>query len=118
MSSIGLVLSRFEYDELPNKKCSPGEFELCVRKIGLYKSPRPSFILVSSAGAERINILTPEERAKDVPIVQLNPQGILNWKYLAEESLRLSGIDYAIVRPTGLVNGVVENGQRKIGNCI
>mmetsp|Transcript_29539 Transcript_29539/g.40590 ORF Transcript_29539/g.40590 Transcript_29539/m.40590 type:complete len:479 (-) Transcript_29539:32-1468(-) len=104
MISLGLVFSRFDFNELPNPRCSPGAFQLDVASIGLYRSVRPSFVLVSSAGTERINRLsTPEQRQRDVPIVQLNPQGILNWKYKGEEALRLSGLPYTVIRATGLV---------------
>lgn len=104
MLSLGLVLSRFEFNELPNRKCRAGSFQLDVAEIGMYRSPRPSFVLVSSAGTERINRLaSAEERAKDVPIVQLNPQGILHWKYKGEEALRQSGLPYSVIRATGLV---------------
>ena len=105
MLSLGLVLSRFDFNELPNSKCRPGPFRLDVAEVGLFRSPRPSVVLVSSAGAERINRLAsfPELRVRDVPIVQLNPQGILNWKYKGEQALRSSGLPYSIIRATGLV---------------
>ena len=75
MVSLGLVFSRFEFNERPNPRCKPGLFALDVAEIGLYRSARPAVVLVSSAGTERINKLaTPEQRAVDIPIVQLNPQ--------------------------------------------
>jgi uncharacterized protein YbjT (DUF2867 family) len=40
--------------------------------------------------------------AADIPIVNLNPGGILGDKVKAEEILRESGVPYCIVRPTGL----------------
>ncbi|KAG5179544.1 NADH:ubiquinone oxidoreductase complex I [Tribonema minus] len=112
MSSIGIVLSRFEYNEYANYKCKPGPFSLDVRAIELYRHARPAVVLVSSAGAERVNRLTAEERAKDIPIVQLNPQGILNWKFKAETALRTSGVPYAIVRAAGLLPGAKGDGPR------
>lgn len=103
MASLGLVLSRFEFNERPNPRCTPGSFQLDVADIDLYRSTRPAVVMVSSAGTERINKLaSPEERATDIPIVQLNPQGILHWKYMAEEALRFSGLDYTVIRATGL----------------
>lgn len=103
MSSLGLVLSRFEYNEWPNPKCKPGGFTLDVQSISMYRSPRPSVVLISSAGTERFNRQSEEDRAKDIPIVKLNPQGILNWKYKAECKLRYSGLPYTVVRATGLI---------------
>ena len=53
MQSLGLVFSRFDFNELPNSKCVPGAFQLDVAEIGLYRSVRPAVVLVSSAGTER-----------------------------------------------------------------
>jgi hypothetical protein len=105
MSSIGIVFSRFEFNEMANPKCTPGNFQLDVKEISLYRSKRPAFVLVSSAGAERYNRLSPEGRKADIPIIRLNPGGILNWKYKAESALRKAGdaLPYTIVRPCGLL---------------
>lgn len=119
MISLGLVFSRFDFNELPNPRCSPGAFQLDVASIGLYRSVRPSFVLVSSAGTERINRLTsPEQRQRDVPIVQLNPQGILNWKYKGEEALRLSGLPYSVIRATGLVTSPAVDSNSTTSNAL
>jgi hypothetical protein len=92
LNSVGFFFSKFEYDGMPNPTYTPGTFSLDVKEIGLYRSPRPQVVLVSAAGTERINRLsTDAERARDVPIVQLNPQGILHWKYKGEDALRKSG---------------------------
>ena len=40
--------------------------------------------------------------AADIPIIRLNPGGILGKKCEAEEVLRSSGVPYCVVRPTGL----------------
>ena len=40
--------------------------------------------------------------ASDIPIVRLNPGGLLDEKRKAEELLRQSGASYTIARPTGL----------------
>ena len=40
--------------------------------------------------------------ASDIPIIRLNPGGILGKKCEAEELLRGSGFPYCVVRPTGL----------------
>lgn len=47
--------------------------------------------------------LSEKERETDIPIVALNPGGILNWKYKAETCLRSSPLEYCIVRATGLI---------------
>lgn len=58
---------------------------------------------MSSAGVERNARIgdDAEARAADIPIVQLNPGGILNYKYEGECALRASRLSYTIVRPTG-----------------
>ncbi|CAM9200473.1 unnamed protein product [Choristocarpus tenellus] len=103
MQSFGLVLSRFLFNELPNPKYKAGAFQLDVKEISLYRKPRPSFVLISSAAAERYNRQVEEQRASDIPIVALNPQGILNWKYMGETVLRSSPLRHTIIRPTGLL---------------
>ncbi|KAJ1636255.1 hypothetical protein T492DRAFT_960675 [Pavlovales sp. CCMP2436] len=63
-------------------------------------------VMCSSAGVTRT--VWPEEKqlkfpgAADIPIVRLNPFGILDQKRKSEEALRETGCRYAIVRPTGL----------------
>ena len=45
----------------------------------MYRGERPAIIMVSSAGAERINRYnTLAQRMADIPIVQLNPQVMLH----------------------------------------
>ena len=58
---------------------------------------------VSSAAVERNAIIggDAEARKKDIPIVQLNPGGILNYKYMGENAVRSSGLPYTVVRPVG-----------------
>ena len=60
---------------------------------------------ISSAAVERNAIIgdDAEARKKDIPIVQLNPGGILNYKYMGENAVRSSGLPYAVVRPVGRV---------------
>lgn len=73
-----------------------------------YSEPRPSLIQVSSASTER-NALIGDNvaaRAADIPIVQLNPSGVMNWKYKGECAVRNSGLAYSVMRPTGLVGDV------------
>lgn len=61
---------------------------------------RPQLVAISSAGVERNAIVgdDAEARKKEIPIVQLNPGGVLNWKYAGENALRASGRPYSIVR--------------------
>eukprot|EP00873_Tetraselmis_striata_P015836 jgi/Tetstr1/436100/TSEL_024948.t1 len=108
---MGLVYSRFEFNGLPNPFFAPGEFRLLIDGgVRAYKEPRPQFVMVSSAGVERNARIgdDAEARAADIPIVQLNPGGILNYKYEGECALRASRLSYTIVRPTGLVQGAEE----------
>uniref|UniRef100_A0A7S4FRG7 NAD(P)-binding domain-containing protein n=1 Tax=Eutreptiella gymnastica TaxID=73025 RepID=A0A7S4FRG7_9EUGL len=66
----------------------------------------PRVVMLSSAGVTRP--VWPEEKkqrligAADIPIVRLNPFGVLDRKRAAEQMLRDSGASYTIVRPTGL----------------
>jgi len=66
----------------------------------------PSIIMCSSAGVTRPS--WPENKKKrypgaaDIPIVRLNPLGILDVKRQGEEVLREGGASYVIVRPCGL----------------
>ncbi|CAN0577941.1 unnamed protein product, partial [Ectocarpus sp. 12 AP-2014] len=90
----------------PNPKYTAGAFQLDLMEISLYKKPRPNFVLVSSASAERYHRCGKDystSRSSDIPIVALNPGGILNWKYKAETSLRKSSLRHCVVRATGLI---------------
>jgi uncharacterized protein YbjT (DUF2867 family) len=63
-------------------------------------------VMCSSAGVTR-TVWSAEKQAlypgaADIPIVRLNPFGILDQKRKSEEALRATGCRYAIVRPTGL----------------
>jgi uncharacterized protein YbjT (DUF2867 family) len=63
-------------------------------------------VMCSSAGVTRTT--WPDDKrqrfegAADIPIVRLNPFGILDQKRMSEQALRDTGCRYAIVRPTGL----------------
>lgn len=105
ISKLGLVLSRFEFNKMPNPSYKPGPFTLQIAGgISAFKSPRPAVVAVSSAGVERNAIIGDDAvaRKKDIPIVQLNPGGVLNYKYDAECTLRASGLPYTVIRCTGL----------------
>ena len=104
ISSLQLMLSKFEYDGALNPKFTPGGFALQVESIKAYGGEAlPQFVLVSSAGVTRpgrpgINL------DEEPPAVRLNDQlgGILTWKLKGEDSLRTSGIPYTIIRPCAL----------------
>lgn len=68
-----------------------------------YKEVLPRIVTVSSAAVERNAIIGDdgEKRKQDIPIVQLNPGGILNYKYMGENAIRNSGLPYTVVRPVG-----------------
>ena len=73
--------------------------------------PYPRLVMCSSAGVTRPQWDADKKKrlvgAADIPIVRLNPFGILDIKFESEETLRRSagqstGIPYCIVRPSGL----------------
>lgn len=102
---FGLVYSRFAFNGFPNEAYAPGAFELRLEGgIGAFRAPRPQLVLVSSAGVERNARIGDDEEARkrDIPIVQLNPGGVLNHKYAGEAAVRASGLAYCVVRPTGM----------------
>jgi uncharacterized protein YbjT (DUF2867 family) len=72
----------------------------------LPESATPRIIFLSSAGVTRPDWDADKaERlvgASDIPIIRLNPGGILGKKAEAEQMLRESGVNYCVVRPTGL----------------
>ncbi|GLC44733.1 hypothetical protein PLESTB_000970600 [Pleodorina starrii] len=107
ISKLGLVLSRFEYNKMPNPSYKPGPYELMIEGgIHAYTDVRPQLVMISSAGVERNAIIGDDElkRAADIPIVQLNPNGTLNHKYTAEIAVRSSGYPYSVVRSTGMID--------------
>ena len=106
VESVALIYSRFEFNKYPNLNYTPGAFTFELEGgVQTYVAPRPQLVLVSSAGVERFARHNGDEtrRAMDVPIVQLNPGGVLNHKYAGENAVRYAGLTYTIVRPTGMV---------------
>eukprot|EP00471_Norrisiella_sphaerica_P007125 CAMPEP_0184491850 /NCGR_PEP_ID=MMETSP0113_2-20130426/21511_1 /TAXON_ID=91329 /ORGANISM="Norrisiella sphaerica, Strain BC52" /LENGTH=612 /DNA_ID=CAMNT_0026876391 /DNA_START=454 /DNA_END=2292 /DNA_ORIENTATION=- len=100
---VNLVVSKFEFNGYSNAAGTPEEFSLTVSEIQGIKKPKPQLVLVTSASCERNSrLMNAEEREADIPIVKLNPNGILNWKYKGEYAVRDSGFPYSIVRPCGL----------------
>lgn len=74
----------------------------------------PKFVLLSSAAVSRPK-WSPEwnrdyAEAAEIPIVQLNPENILDTKFEGEQSVRSSGVPYCVVRPCGL-NAEHPNGR-------
>eukprot|EP00931_Biecheleriopsis_adriatica_P027241 TRINITY_DN16417_c0_g1_i1.p1 TRINITY_DN16417_c0_g1~~TRINITY_DN16417_c0_g1_i1.p1 ORF type:complete len:377 (+),score=61.87 TRINITY_DN16417_c0_g1_i1:27-1157(+) len=67
---------------------------------------QPRLVMCSSAAVTRPSWSTAKKQqfpgVADIPIVRLNPNGILGKKAAAEEVVRRSSVPYAIVRPTGL----------------
>lgn len=63
-------------------------------------------VMLSSAGVTRPGWPAAKKArlpgAADIPIVRLNPGGVLGLKCAAEQLLRDSGLPYCVVRPTGL----------------
>ena len=68
--------------------------------------PLPKLVMLSSAGVTRGTWDTEKKArlsgAAEIPIVRLNPFGILDIKRESEQTIRDSGIDYCIFRPCGL----------------
>lgn len=87
----------------------------------------PRFILCSSAGVTRPSWSDAKKKrfvgAADIPIVRLNPFGILGLKLEGEDVLRGVGLPYAIVRPCGLNNDwpsgrpILSQGDIAVGRC-
>lgn len=65
--------------------------------MAAFTAPRPAVALITSAATERNAVIGDNvaQRAADIPIVQLNPGGTLNWKYKGETALRTSGLSCA-----------------------
>lgn len=58
---------------------------------------------MSSAATERNARIADDQAARkaDIPIVQLNPGGVLNYKYEGETAVRTSGLPYTVLKPVG-----------------
>lgn len=97
------------------QKAKEGRFLLQLKGgISLFKEECPRVVYISSAAVERNQkIVSEEERALEIPIVQLNPRKLLNAKYLGECFVRDSSSPYAIVRPTGLKDKAAEEEEKR-----
>ncbi|GIL91423.1 hypothetical protein Vretimale_17816 [Volvox reticuliferus] len=105
ISSIQIMLSKFEYDGQLNPNFRRGPFNLPISHISTYLAADlpPRFVHVSSAGVTRPN--RPGINVdQEPPAVRLNDTlgGILTWKLAGEDALRASGVPYSIIRPTAL----------------
>ena len=118
LSSVQLMLSKFEYDGNLNPSWREGPFELPVQYIKTYlEDPTvPRAVMVSSAGVTRWN-RPGIDVEQEPPAVKMNDMlgGLLTYKLASEDALRGSGIGAVIVRPCALTeepNGMpVEFGQ-------
>ncbi|CAG9466729.1 unnamed protein product [Pedinophyceae sp. YPF-701] len=114
VASIALVYSRFSFNKAANPYCWPGPFQLDIAASGIqgFRSPRTQVVLLSSAAVERNARVgdDAEARDKEIPIVKLNPGGVLNWKYKGENAVRRSGLRYAVVRSTGMLRDDEQEG--------
>jgi uncharacterized protein YbjT (DUF2867 family) len=105
ISSLQIMLSRFEYDGELNPNFKPGPFQLAISEVTTYlpHACRPRFVHVSSCGVTR-----PNRPGIDVdsepPAVKMNDMlgGLLTWKLAGEDLVRGSGVPFAIVRPCAL----------------
>lgn len=92
-----------------------GPFELDVRSISAYVAGPPRFVLLSSAAVTRPfwgpDRLAVDGAAADIPIVKLNPGGILGHKLAGENGLRRSDVSWCVVRSIGL-SDEAEAGRR------
>ena len=107
IKQFGLVYSRFSFNGFSNPNHKFGDFQIDFsRGIKAFKNPKPQIVLISSAGVERNALVgnDEEKRKAEIPIVQLNPGGILNHKYDGEIAVRSCGLPYSVIRPTGMIS--------------
>ena len=108
-------------DGFPNRKSPAGAFSFSVASVSTYKAARPQVLLfchikhrspsgsvvqlvhVSSAGPERSARIGErmDLRNEELPIVRMNPGGILNHKFEGNNIVRCSTLPYTIVCPNG-----------------
>lgn len=107
VKQFGLVYSRFNFNGFANPNHKFGDFRVEFEGgIKAFKNPKPQIVLISSAGVERNALVgnDEEKRKAEIPIVQLNPGGILNHKYDGEIAVRSCGLPYSVIRPTGMIS--------------
>jgi len=107
-SLIGKLMGAFKLKFTPQESVDIA----AMRSMGACFKDRPSplggpsIVMCSSAGVTRPS-WSQEKKSRyegcaDIPIVRLNPLGILDVKRQGEEALRAGGASYVIVRPCGL----------------
>lgn len=105
VTSVQLMLSKFENDGKLNPSFKTGPFQLPLAKIwGYAKEPQAArFVLVSSAGVTRPN-RPGIDLSQEPPAVRMNGElgGILTYKLKGEDEVRQSGVPFAVVRPCAL----------------
>jgi uncharacterized protein YbjT (DUF2867 family) len=105
VSSVQLMLSKFEYDSQLNPSWREGTFELPIQWIKTYLDDPtiPRVVMVSSAGVTRWN-RPGIDVEQEPPAVKMNEMlgGLLTYKLASEDELRSSGIPAAIIRPCAL----------------
>jgi uncharacterized protein YbjT (DUF2867 family) len=76
-------------------------------------------LLAVTTGVERNAIIGDDAaaRKRDIPIVQLNPGGVLNYKYDAECTLRASGLPYTVIRCAGVFSAAAVPAVAAHGLC-
>jgi len=108
ITSVQLMLSKFEYDGELSPEFREGAFELPIASMRAYTSTASAdagarVVHVSSAGVTR-----PDRPGIDVdkepPAVKLNDAlgGLLTYKLAGEQAIRASGLPFAVVRPCAL----------------
>jgi len=114
--SVGLVYSKVAIGGGPAIDFRPGRFHLACRRICAYRQVPPRFLALSSAAVTRPYWPPLKRQAypelAQVPIVKLNPAGVLGHKLAGEDAVRTLvshrsslGAPYAIVRAVGLNDG-------------
>ncbi|KAG7363063.1 NAD-dependent epimerase/dehydratase [Nitzschia inconspicua] len=84
----------------------PAMANILLSQVQKTSSSYPKLVMLSSAGVTRPSWSDAKKQklagCADIPIVRLNPFGILDVKAESEQKLRDSGVNYCIVRPCGL----------------
>lgn len=127
LSSVAVLCSKLSAGGLPSPSFTPGPFSLALRSITAYRAAPPVLVVGSAAAVTRpgwtAGQVAANPGAAAIPIVRLNPGGVLGAKAAGEEGVRAAGVRYAIVRATALVDGespptravLMEQGDTAVG---
>lgn len=127
LSSVAVLCSKLSAGGLPSPSFHPGPFSLALRSITAYRAAPPVLVVASAAAVTRPGWTAEQVAANPgaaaIPIVKLNPGGVLGAKAAGEEGVRASGTRYAIIRATALVDGespptravLMEQGDTAVG---